>query len=187
MINVAIKPGWAGGSWHIRQFEQAVKAAGFNVSGVDHADVIIAHSIACYDLKQKTPAQYYMLIDPPYWPGKSIYGRFLEKQRMDTHTIVKKYGWKYAVQKLFWGLVYVLARPNYTSLSLKHGGKLDFLNELKDKGVLVIRNQQDYICSPSIHVALAGYPHVYYRNLPGEHDDYYTNPQPYIDLIPKSL
>ena len=187
MINVAIKQGWAGGKWHTRQFEAAVAAAGFSVTDVVHADVIIAHSIACYDLKQKSPAMYYILIDPPYWPGKSIIGRFIEKRRQDTHTLVKKYGWKYFLLKIFWGLVYICARPGYTKLAFENAGRLDFLSELKDRKVLIIRNQQDYVCSPEIHIPLATYPHVFFRTVPGEHDDYYTNPQPYIDLIPKTL
>jgi len=187
MINVAIKQGWAGGAWHTSQFENAVSAAGFAITDIAHADVIIAHSIACYDLEQKTPATYYILIDPPYWPGKSIIGRFIEKQKLDNHTLVKKYGWKYLLLKIFWGTIYVVSRPRYTEMAFKNAGQLDFLGKLKDKKVLIIRNQQDYICSPEIHIPLATYPHVFYRTIPGEHDDYYTNPQPYIDLIPKNI
>jgi hypothetical protein len=187
MINVAIKQGWAGGPWHTRQFEQAAQAAGFNLTNVAHADVIVAHSMACYDLKAKTPAQYYILIDPPYWPGKSIVSRFIEKQRHDNRSLRAKYGWKYVMMSCLWGLVYIFAKPSYTRMALKNSGQLDFLNELKDKKVLIIRNEQDFICSPGIHIALSAYPHVFFRTTPGEHDDYYTNPQPYIDLIPKTL
>ncbi len=187
MINVALKQSWGGGSWHTQQFEAALKASGFALTDVTHADVIIAHSIACYDLDQKSPAQFYILIDPPYWPGKSFIGRFFEKQRQDNRTQKTLVGRKYVFKKLLWGLVYIVTKPSYTSFALKNAGSLDFLNALKDKKVLVIRNQQDYVCSPDIHVALASYPNVFFRTLPGEHDDYYTNPQPYVDLIPKTL
>jgi hypothetical protein len=187
MINVAIKQGWAGGPWHTKQFEQAVRTAGFTVTDVAHADVVIAHSMACYDLKTKTPAQYYILIDPPYAPGQSVIGRFIQKQRQDNRTLKTSQGWKYILGKNIWGAFYVLAKPKYTSLTLKSAGQLDFLGDLKTKNVLVIRNEQDFICSPAIHVALASYPHVFFKTLPGEHDDYYTNPQPYIDLIPKTI
>jgi hypothetical protein len=58
---------------------------------------------------------------------------------------------------------------------------------LKEKNVLVIRNKQDQICSADIKVAMAAYPDFYYWEMPGEHDDYYTNPKPYIDLLPTSI
>jgi len=60
-------------------------------------------------------------------------------------------------------------------------------DEQLGQNVLVIRNKQDALCSADLKVALAAYPDFYYWELPGEHDDYYTNPKPYIDLLPQSL
>lgn len=187
MINLAVKPGWAGGGWHTRQFEQALRTAGYNITDELNADVVVAHSIACYDLKTKSPATYYILIDPPYWPGKSILARFIEKQRQDNRSLKNRFGRKYIVQKILWGAFYILARPRDTLLALNSSGQLDFLNDLQDKNVLIIRNQQDQLCSADIKVALAAYPDIYYYELPGQHDDYYYNPQPYIDLLPTTL
>jgi len=187
MINVAVKQGWAGGKWHTRQFEQALKAAGYSVTDELNADVVVAHSIACYDLKIKSPATFFILIDPPYWPKKHIVIRFFEKTRQDIITLKSAYGWKYTSKKILWGLVYVAARPQYTVLALKRSDDLTFLDELKGKNILVIRNKQDTICSADIKVAMAAYPDFYYYELPGQHDDYYTNPKPYIDLLPTTL
>lgn len=187
MINVAVKPGWAGGKWHTRQFEAALKSAGYEISDYLHADVIVAHSVACYDLKVKSPATYYILIDPPYWPGKNIVLRFLDKQVQDIKTMSTRYGKKYVAKKILWGLVYLIVRPQYTALAIKKADTLDFLDQLKEKNVLVIRNKQDPISSADLKIAIAAYPDFYYWELPGEHDDYYTNPKPYIDLLPTEL
>jgi hypothetical protein len=187
MINVAVKQGWAGGKWHTRQFEDALKAAGYKITDELNADVVIAHSVACYDLKIKSPATYFILIDPPYWPKKHILLRFFEKQRQDILTLNRIYGQKYVIKKVLWGMLYAVAKLQYTILALKMADNLSFLDELKDKNVLIIRNQQDKICSADIKVALTAYPDFYYWELPGEHDDYYTNPKPYIDLLPKTL
>lgn len=187
MINVAIMEGWAGGKWHTKAFTAALQASGYAVTDILHAEVIIAHSIACYSLPTKTPANIFMLIDPPYWPAKSIISRFLEKPRQHNHVQGQTQGWKNLIKKVFWGIVYIVAKPSYTILALKSSGQIDFLNNLSDKNVLIIRNQQDYFCSPDIQVAITTYPNVRYIVIPGEHDDYYSNPRPYIDLLPKAI
>jgi len=143
--------------------------------------------VACYDLKVKSPATYYILIDPPYWPGKSIALRFFSKQVQDIKTLSKRCGKKYTAKKILWGFVYLIARPRYTALAVKNADKLDFLDRLKEKNVLVIRNKNDPISSADLKIAMAAYPDFYYWELPGEHDDYYTNPKPYIDLLPAEL
>ncbi|MBX4201345.1 hypothetical protein KW803_00405 [Candidatus Saccharibacteria bacterium] len=187
MINVAIMQGWAGGKWNTREFEAALAAAGYNVTPTLHADVIIAHSTACYDLPAKTSATYFVLIDPPYWPGKSIVKRMLDKKKFDTKLAKQALGWKAVAQKTFWEIVYIFAKPKYTQIALQHNSQLTFLEKLKEKNVGIIHNENDYLCSPDIQVPIASYPNVKFIRLPGGHDDYYTNPQPYIDLLPKSL
>jgi len=63
---------------------------------------------------------------------------------------------------------------------------LSFLDRLNKK-VILIRNSNDKFCSPKIKQAVSKMPDVRFYELPGEHDDYYTNPRPYIALIPKDL
>jgi hypothetical protein len=187
IINVAVMPGWAGGKWHTRQFEAALQAAGYTVTDVLHADVIIAHSTACYALPSKTPAQYFVLIDPPYWPGKTLLTRILEKKKYDRKLTNNPTPMKLKVQNLFWSTAFVLSKLKYTQLAVQHHGQLDFLQKLKAKNVGIIHNQQDYLCSPDIEIPIVSYPNVKFIRLPGGHNDFYTNPQPYIDLLPKSL
>src|SRR5262249_31508955 len=131
--------------------------------------------------------QLYILIDPAYWPGKSIISRVLSKKNSDSKLVRAQLGWKALFKKTFWELVYIFTKPNYTVLAIKQNGNLNFLVDLKDKPIYVIRNQNDYFCSPDIEVALQSHPNIRYVKLPGEHDDYYTNPQPYIALLTKSI
>lgn len=187
MINVTVIPGWGGGAWHIKQFEDALLASGFAITDAIRADIIIAHGVACYDLPQKTPAVLYVLIDPPYWPGKSIFGRFSEKISQDAKNLRRTRGSKFLLAKYFWGLVYGLAKINYAVLSVKSVGGLDFLDRAKDKNIWIVRNSEDVLCSPDIQLPLAGYKQAHLVNLPGMHDDYLTNPQPYIGLLPKQI
>lgn len=185
-VNVAIKPGWAGGKWHTQLFESALATAGYTVTDVLHADVVIAHSTACYDLKTKSPAPFYFIIDPPYWPGRSILSRLVQKNKHDNAWLKQTFGRNYILKKKVWEGVYILAKPRYTALALQNSS-LGFLADLKDKQVTIIRNELDDFCSPAIEVALASYPNVRLIKLPGLHDDYYTHPQPYIALLPKTI
>lgn len=187
MINVAIIPGWGGGAWHTQQFEESLLRSGFAVTDPIRADVIIAHGISCYGLPKKTPAVLYVLIDPPYWPGKSIFLRFWEKIRQDVKNLRKTRGSKFVLAKYFWGLVYGVAKINYAVLSVKSVGGLDFLENAEGKNIWIVRNSEDVLCSPDIQLPLAGYKWAHLVNLPGDHDDYLTNPQPYIALLPKQI
>lgn len=179
--------GWAGGKWHTKQFETALQAAGYTVTGVLHADVIIAHSTACYDLPAKTPATYFVLIDPPYWPGKNLAARILNRKKSESILTKQPIPWKFKIQSCIWNIIYIVAKPNYSQLALQHHSQLTFLEKLKAKNVGIIHNQQDYLCSPDIEIPIVNYPNVKFIRFPGGHDDYYTNPQPYIDLLPKTL
>lgn len=187
MINVAVQPGWSGGTRYTKQFEDTLRAGGFNVTDSQHADVLFAHSVACYSLPVKSPVNLYILIDPPYWPGESIYSRLLKIPGFNKGLGRPPQDLKSRAAEGYWHARYALQRPQYAAAALKNFGKLDFLAGLKEKQVIVVRNQQDYFCSPDIQVALASYPNVRYAVLPGGHDDYYTNPKPYIDLLYKAI
>lgn len=179
--------GWAGGLQLSKQFRQALITAGFNITEPWQADVLIAHSTACYDLPIKSPINLFFLIDPPYWPGKSIFNRAVEKKRIDSKMTNQAGGWTAVLKKTVWEGLYIFKKPKYTPLALKNNPSLDFLGPLKSKQVVLVRNKDDAFCSPDIQVALSGFPNVRYAVVPGGHDDYMTNPQPYIDLLYKAI
>lgn len=187
MVNVAVMEGWAGGPRLSKQFRQALGAAGYTLTGPEHADVIIAHSGGCYFVPVKSPAKLVILIDPPYWPGKTIVSRLFVKKYQDNRLTRRTLGWKAWLAKTGWEAFYILAKPGYTTAALKKNGSLDFLNDLKQKPIYLVRNDADYFCSADIQAALNGYPNITYVPLPGQHDDYYVNPGPYIALLPKNI
>jgi hypothetical protein len=80
-----------------------------------------------------------------------------------------------------------LMKPKYTLLAFQNFGRLDFLSALQDKQIVVVRNAQDDFCSKDIETALTSYKNTYYVELPGAHDDFISNPAPYIALLPEAL
>lgn len=183
MINVAVMEGWAGGPRLSGQFRDALRAAGYGITDPAHADVIIAHSVACYFAPVKTPAKLLILIDPPYSPGKHIINRIIANKSNG----IQVNGWKAKLSRAFWELTYIFAKPSYTSTAISKNGSLDFLSSHSDKSIYLVRNETDYLCSADIQVAVNGHPNIRYVTLPGGHSDYYANPQPYIALLPKDL
>lgn len=185
---VAILHGWAGGWWHTREFCQALKTTGFKVvKNSRHADIIIAHSTGSYRLPENSAAKLILLIGPPYWPSKSILHRLLRKKSHDTKHRLADRGLLFTINKLIFEIIYVLIRPSYTLIALKNHRYLHFLDLLEAKKVILVRNEEDYFCSPEIEREIKKYKNVRYLQLPGGHDDFMTNPKPYIELIQKHL
>ncbi|MBI2592163.1 hypothetical protein HYW36_01670 [Candidatus Saccharibacteria bacterium] len=185
---VAILHGWAGGKWHVRRFVKALKDSGFELGTRQaNADIIVAHSTGCYRLKENTDAKLVVLIGPPYWPSKSILHRLLRKKGHDTHHQLRNEGVLFTINKLLFEIIYVIIKPSYSFIALKHHRYLHCLDLLENKEVILIRNEEDYFCSPEIKDRLKKYSNVRYIELPGGHDDFMTNPKPYIDLLLKEL
>jgi hypothetical protein len=184
MKSVAIIEGWAGGKGLSRGFRQALAGQGFSAGERSEADIIICHSIGCYDLPRHYQAQLVLLIDPPYWPGRSIIRNLLSfADRTHKPARASQLGKSGYWKKLAWEIFYIFAKPGYSLMGLRHNDIDTLLGSLEGRQVIVIRNQLDDFCSPKIREVVARYNNVDLRNLPGVHDDYYTNPAPYIALL----
>jgi hypothetical protein len=185
---IAILHGFAGGWWHTREFNKALNKADLRqTKKPGAADIIFAHSGGCYRIPENNQAKLIVLVGPPYWPNKSILRRMLLKKNQDTSLRFKERGLVFAVNKFIWELVYIIIKPSYMFIALKHHRYLHFLDLLENKKVILIRNDEDYFCSPQIKDAVKKYTNIKYMPMPGNHDDFMTNPQPYIDLMLKEL
>lgn len=188
MKTVAILHGWAGGWMHVREFCKTLDDASFKViKNPRKADIIIAHSTGCYRMPENSNAQLVLVLGPPYWPGKSILKRLIYKKGHDTRLHIKQRGLIASINKHIWEIIYIVIKPSYTFIALKNHRNLHFLDLLENKEVILIRNEEDYFCSPEIKEAVKKYKNARYVQLPGGHDDFMTNPTPYIDLVLKEL
>ncbi len=188
MRTVAILHGWAGGNWHVKRFVKALAEEDFRViKNSKEADVIVAHSTGCYRLRENSSANVVLLLGPPYWPSQSILRRLLKKKGHDTKQRINDQGILFTINKFIWEAIYVIIKPSYSFIALKNHRYLHFLDLLDGKNVILVRNEEDYFCSPEIKEVIKKYPNVHYEELPGGHDDFMTNPTPYIDLLLKEL
>ncbi len=178
---IAISEGFSGGPLLTRAFRRALSAAGFKViKDIKKADIIFAHSAACYGVPSRVSAQLVIFVGPPYWPGRPIGKRLVKTYKVLKKHDVANFGRLYYLKKKVLGLAYVILRPRLLWWGLIKNRSLDFL-KLNAGKIVLVRNTEDTYCSPQIKDDLSE--SIKYVELPGVHDDYVTNPEPYIKLI----
>lgn len=178
---VCILYGFAEGKHTGKVLRTALLQQGFEtITSPETADVIIAHSGGCYLVPAQHQAKIIMYIGIPYWPGKpllqSIFERsnYLFKAAVQTRKIIP---W---LQRLSWNAIYTCRFVQNVRMLKKRSDKHMF--NVVARSLIVVRNKHDAFCTPNI----AGAPFTTYpifMSLPGEHDDCWTNPKPYIDII----
>lgn len=190
MKTVAVIEGFAGGPMHTRQFRKALSQAGFKVvKDRRQADVIVAHSAGIYGIPAEAKAKLLMLIGPTYWPGRRLIKRTLRHTRSSGSYHLRKFGFRFYLWKKILEFYYFFRRHTYMWLGILHNNRLGHLNMLihqPDRQTLIIRNREDPFNSPELKNKISG-SNLEYIQLPGVHDDYVTNPQPYIDLLKREL
>jgi len=101
--------------------------------------------------------------------------------------LIKRFGPGTFLRNKFWEIYYVFAKPRYTWSVLKNQSHLEFLDQLSDKQMILVRNKEDEFCSPQIKKVINEYNNFKYIEIPGYHSDYYIDPKPYIDLLKQEL
>jgi len=128
MKTVAVVEGWAGGPKLSHRLRKTLSQADFRIiKKVRQADVIFAHSTGCYRLPKDLVAELIILLDPPYWPGRSIAGRWLDLMKTDTSLLLSgSTFWEFLTKKL-WEVYYIFAKPIFTWSVIKNQSDLSFL------------------------------------------------------------
>ena len=187
MRTVSILHGWSEGRWHTRQLVKELEGQGLEViKQVEKADVIIAHSLGALMVPEKTTAGLILLIGVPYWPGRSV----LKSMEMNLrHEASMKHSLIWWLRRSAWATFYVLKkmRTNYKTLKGRTKGDLRLPTLTSNRQVVMVRNQLDPFTHPKIQKLLPTTKKYKLVELPGGHEDWWINPQPYIDLLLKHI
>lgn len=185
MVSVFIQPGWAENKWQEKRFIGAFPPTLAAATSPEKADVIVAHSAACFDVQPVSRTKLIVLIGAPYWPNKSIFVRMFRHIVVQAPAQIRDWGFSFWFQKIAWNTFYVMAHP---LSGHKNRGRLkrEIFSQLAGRNVLIIRNHEDMYCSPQI-AELARRYGFKFAALGGSHEDCWFNPRPYIDLIRKEL
>jgi hypothetical protein len=177
--------GMAEGGLHSRYLRRALVEAGFQATTPDMADIIIAHSAGSFLIPKDTKATLFIHINGPYWRTRTFPDSLREKLIGD---------WQIRRQKgelRHWLLSG--ATNTFYMANLRHGLSLrkpyynldDAIKQLpggKQHKHIFIRNQHDSY-SEDIQLAQHADPSYALISLPGNHDDCWRNPEPYVDII----
>lgn len=183
---VAIKYGIGEGDYHGRAFVAALKRAGFEVVRDDHeADIVVTHSGGCFFLPPLELNQTFVLINPPYWPGKWLVVSTWQKVSRDFIDFARdgklpQWCWKTIIN-----LVHIMRYILKTLTITLHAHRKRFYDALDEHSTTIIRNDSDTFLSPNADKLLhekAGRSFKFVR-LPGQHDACWRNPEPYIEII----
>ena len=182
---VAILPGIFSGRHTTRRLRRTLKHAGYTVvTNTTEADIIFAHSAGCLWLPKTKTKQTFVIVNPPYWPGKSMAQRGLSRLR--TNALFWRYGipagrW---LERNFLGVYYTILEPRRTLYIARHMAQYD-LCETLDLGnpVVLVRSQVDDWLTPDLDALQQTYRNLRVVSMPGEHDDFNYHPERYVDLL----
>jgi len=182
---VAILYGVLGGTLRSRRFRQELRLAGYSVvSKVSDADIVIAHSAGNFSLPQVMAGKKLLLIDPPYWPEKTVRERMRNRMRRHTQSH-QLYGYSrwYVIKFNLVSWFYMLTNPLRQWRIYKYAHVFNLPDVLHDQQGILVRNEDDDWLTPEAHVILHENPNIKLVTMPNDHDHLWYNPRPYVELL----
>ncbi len=176
----AILYGLAEGLYQSQELVRLLEERGYCQTGnAQTADLLITHSGGVYLISEYARARVILLVGIPYWPGRSILSSILRKWWLEE----KNAQW---LQKMAYHLWYMLTGlPRLVRMYT--GRQQQNMPNGADRHVILIRNNQDVFFHPKSALELTKKHGWDYHQLPGQHDDLWENPDPYVKLIVSSL
>jgi hypothetical protein len=185
---VHIVYGFTEGNWHGKKFRRALRDRGYSMThDITRADYVIAHSGGCYDVPPLADNQRLMLINPTYWPGRSL----AERAKNMSQQIVKSIrpGNKpfYHLYKTLRNIGYLFYHHRTNQFMIRRSKTFNLEQEIKHGKTLLVRNDHDPWITPDLDRLQSLNKQLHIARLPGEHDDCWLHPEPYIDYLEKYL
>jgi hypothetical protein len=167
-----------------RKLARAFERAGFTmITDAASADIVFAHSGGCFLIPPQNRAQLVILVGVAYWPHRPWLLATFRKVQMEivlyfTQHRLREWGrkWLYHLRYAF-NLQAALRMARNQPLTRSW-------NSVQPQ--IIVRNQDDVYCSPDICSAAFRGPRSFVA-LPGQHDDCWDNPEPYIRLVQSYL
>lgn len=181
---VALQYGVLTGGRVGRHFCAALRNAGYElVDDARSADIIIGHSAGCFWLPQAPTKQRLVLINPPYWPGKSVKER--AKSRANSHLHFRRFGYSFSqwLWRTGWGMYYGIFDMHRNRLMARVAREYELDKIIQNHQALIIRNTHDDWLTPAAKALLDPHKDVKVVEIAGDHDNLWLNPAPYIAAI----
>lgn len=177
--------GFTEGQWHRNRLRTALEKRGYSyVDDTQKADIIFAHSGGCYDVPlDLRPEQLVILINPTYWPGRSIVGRGVVMTGQMLRSMLPGYHPLYHTWKTLHNVVYLFVHIGQNLSIVHHVKRYKLDEELRHKNTILVRNKNDPWLTPNFRDLQRTHKSLKVVELPGNHEDCWLHPDRYIDLI----
>lgn len=176
--------GFIEGRWHSKRFRRALRKRGYDVGrSLKNADVIIAHSGGCYDVPPLRDDQLLVLINPPYWPERSVRERTWNMAKQMIITLKPGRHALYSARKTVRNLIYSVTRRRHNKRIAERTRTFRLVDEVRHSRTILVRNNNDPWLTPNLTELQKANPHLHIERLAGDHDDCWIKPNLYIDLI----
>jgi hypothetical protein len=164
------------------RFEQAFRRAGFSlVREPRRADIIVAHSGGCFELRGGLEQKLVVYIGLPYHPGTTMLGALGRKIWRDFRAYRRSRSVAAWLGKTWWNMLYFWNFAH--NWRMWRGRQAAAWRDAPH--VVLIRNEYDPFCTP----AAGSIPFIHTPAvvlMPGQHDDCWLRPQPYVHAIQSS-
>jgi len=167
------------------RLRKALAQHGFTtVANPRDADVVIAHSGGCYHVTLGLrPEQLLILIAPTYWPGRSLMLRSQSMSLQMLRAIRRGNEPIHQINKNIHNIFFLFWHASKNLAMVHHARQYNLEQELQHPNTILIRNQNDPWLTPNFRDLKRFNKNLRLVELPGDHDDVWLHPEPYIDLI----
>lgn len=184
MASVHIIYGFTEGKWHGKLFRRTLKRRGYTVAyKAQDADVVMAHSGGCFDVPQLRDNQLLLLINPPYWPERSLAERSSNMVRQIVRSLLFNRKAHFHLNKTLHNGLYLLRNRQTNQFMAARAKTFNLEQEIRHNKTILVRNHDDPWLTPELHNLQKLNSRLVIKRLPGIHDDCWLNPEPYIDII----
>lgn len=178
--------GFTEGKWHIKRFENGLRRHGFGLThDITEADCVITHSAGCYVIPPLADNQILMLINPTHWPGRSLRRRAAVMLHHVAISIRPGNHFWHHMWKSLHNMFYLFYRWRDNWQIIRQAPVYDLEQSINHERTILVRNKRDPWLTPNLDDIQKKHPKLKIVHLPGDHDDCWLHPRPYIELLEK--
>jgi len=183
MKKVCVLYGGAEGQLNGKKLTNELEKAGFSLTKDPYnADVLICHSAGIFQVPIDCDLPLVLAIGTPRTKslniashvGKKLYLEFRHPNKVRSR-----------IKKLGINLVYILNIRNVSKTYVNY--KKQNYDCVKENRVVLVANKQDPFTDFSSCLSISGAENWNFIGFPGQHDDLWISPKPYIDILKSCL
>lgn len=187
MRTAHISYGILGGKHSMKPFIQALARQGIQTIAEPHkADVLIAYSAGCFWAPQPHAKQTLILVDPPYWPGRSLPSRAWQRAFSNTHPMQYGYTWQAWASRQLWALYYTPRDILQAWRIIRAARHYDLASVVQQQPVTILRSQYDDWLTPDFADLKQLNEHTVCLTAPGDHDGITYLADDYAEIIQRA-